>query len=345
MRTTSVEVPPEVSDHTLRTFLRLYQLETWMREMVYLELKAYYGTDWWTEVEDLKKANIRVDLAERYRSKDRQHPHISTPENDPLWFISFDTLLKIIFHPKMWKRFESYFTTKKILQSKFEEIAPVRNRVAHCRSLHPYDLRRLEQLMLDFDQNFWRFCTSYQDYYVFAGNLVTNEVAQKYEKSPDVTVYYGVRPSVKLRRIKPELGRGLVYDVNIASTYPQSRFLDYEPILKYTRNFHKFVLHIVLDSFQTHLRVTIPGTVTAATTIEVIERFWYACRNFYSTRPFVPLVSNAEPKQQDGFMREHEARQKPFDMIAAKWPHYVVPPSHPYDFLDRDCPCSFFGIE
>jgi len=51
MKVLSLELPLEVSEQTLHTFLRLYQLETWMREMVYLELKAYYGIYWWTEVE------------------------------------------------------------------------------------------------------------------------------------------------------------------------------------------------------------------------------------------------------------------------------------------------------
>jgi Swt1-like HEPN len=345
MRNLNVDLPPEVTDQTLRTFLRLYQLETWMREMVYLELKAYYGTEWWTEVEGLKRPNISGHLAAKYRAKDSQHPHISTPETDPLWFISFDTLLKIILHPNMWKRFSPYFTTKKILRSKFEEIAPVRNRVAHCRSLHAYDLRRVEQLMLDFDQRFWRFCTSYQDRYGFVGNLSNNQVARKYADNQDVNVYYTVRPSLKNRRVKPELGRGIIYDVTITSKHPLSRFFDYEQILKSTRNFHKFVLHIVLDSFQNSIRVTIPGTASPTTVIEVVEKFWYACCNFYSIAPLVPHTSKNGNEEPHDLSREHEDRQRPFQLIAAQWPHYVTPSSHPYAFLDGSCPCSFFGIE
>lgn len=344
MPTRTIEVPPEVSDQTLRTFLRLYQLETWMREMVYLELKAYYGIHWWAEVEGLKRANVPVYLAQKYQSRDSQHPHISTPENDPLWFISFDTLLKIIFHPKMWKRFSFYFTTKKILRSKFEEIAPVRNRVAHCRTLHVYDLRRLEQLMLDFDQNFWRFCTSYQDHYYFAGNLADNEVARNFENKSGITLHYTVRPSLKIRRLKPELGRGIIYNVMIASEQPFSRYFDYEAILKYTRRVHKYVLHIVLDSFQNSIRVTIPSTITPSTVIEIVEKFWYACRNYYSTRPLVPTSTRDVASAAD-IRRESEERYRPLQMIASKWPHYVIPPSHPYEFLDGSCPCSFFGIE
>ena len=338
----TTDLPPEVSDQTLRAFLRLYQLETWIREMVYLELKAYYGTDWWAEVEGLRRPNVPVNLAEKYRSKDRQHSHISTPESDPLWFVSFDTLLKIIFHPKMWKRFEPYFTTKKILRSKFEEIAPVRNRVAHCRALHEYDLRRLEQLMLDFDQGFWRFCTSNQDYYVLPEK---NALAAKYKNHPDINVSYTVRPSLKARRIKPDLGRGLVYDATIVSKYPNARYLEYERILRYTQRFHKYVLHIVLDSFQNSVRVTIPGAVAEAIVIEVIEKFHYAALNCYSVVPLVPLKLEAVEETKRDYAREHEQRLRPFQAIAAKWPHYVIPPSHPYAFLDGSCKCSFFGVE
>lgn len=220
MRTRTIDLPLEVSHPTLRAFLRLYQLETWTREMVYMELKAYYGMDWWDEAEEaLRRARFPVNLTSRYLAKDKQHPHISTPENDPLWFISFESLLKIIFDAKLWKLFDSYFTTKRLLRVRFEEILPIRNRIAHCRDLHAYDVDRLEQLMRDFDQGFWRFCTSYNSRYCFAGELSKNKVYQHFEsaRTENLDLHYSVRPLVVSRKPRPDLDRGSIYDVTITT--------------------------------------------------------------------------------------------------------------------------------
>jgi len=33
---------------------------------------------------------------------------------------------------------------------------------------------------------------------------------------------------------------------------------------------------------------------------------------------------------------------RPFEELAAQWPHYVIPPSNPFAVIDPSCPCSFF---
>jgi hypothetical protein len=344
MRLRKLELPPEVSDDTLRAFLRLYQLETWTREMVYLELKAYYGLGWWNEAESaLKRAKLPVNLAERYAARDRRHPHISTPENDPLWFISFDSLLKIVFDSKLWKLFESYFTTKKLLRMKVEEILPIRNRVAHCRALHVYDVDRLEQFMRDFDQGFWKFCTSYSDHYRFVKDLEKNDVNRHFMDASreSLDLYYSARPYVRDRKPKVQLGPDFIYDITIRTKH-LSRYFDYDRILKYTRSFHKFVLHIMLDGFQHGLRITFPSTLSSVTIIEATERFADVAQNTYSIVPlFKPSYADEKEKSaEEDYSREHEERNGPLQQIASQWPHYVIPP---YTFLDRGCPCSFFG--
>jgi len=347
MRLRKLDLPPEVSDDTFRAFLRLYQLETWTREMAYLELRAYYGADWWNEAESaLKRAKFPVNLTNKYVAKDKRHPHISTPENDPLWFISFDSLLKIIFDSKLWKLFESYFTTKRLLRMRFEEILPIRNRVAHCRALHAYDVDRLEQFMRDFDQGFWKFCTSYSDRCHFANDLSKNDVYSHFvtARTENVDLYYSARPYVRDRKPKAQLGPDFIYDITI-STRHLSRYFDYERILKYTRSVHKFVLHIMLDGFQHSLRITFPSTLTSETIIEATERFADVAHNTYTVAPLVGR-SGEDEKEKSGekdYWREHEEHNRPFQQIASYWPHYVIPPSHPYTFLDRECPCSFFG--
>jgi hypothetical protein len=347
MRLRKFDLPPEVSDNTFKAFLRLYQLETWTREMVYLELKAYYGLDWWSEAQGaLTRAKFNVKVTDRYVARDKRHPHISTPENDPLWFISLDSLLKIIFDPKLWKLFAGYFTTKKLLRMRLEEILPIRNRVAHCRSLHAYDVDRLNQFMRDFDQGFWRFCTSYGDQYQFTNALANNDVYSHFmaTKRENINLFYSVRPYVRTRKARVQLGPDFIYDFTVNTRYP-SRYFDYERILKYTRSVHRFALHIMLDGSQHSLRVTFPSTLTSKTIIEAAERFADVAHNTYNAFPLATPPSEVEKEKADetDYFREHEERNRPFQEIASNWPHYVVPPSHPYTFLDRECPCSFFG--
>jgi glycine cleavage system protein P-like pyridoxal-binding family len=152
-----------------------------------------------------------------------------------------------------------------------------------------------------------------------------------------------VRPYLRDRVPKPRPGSGFVYDITIVTRH-LSRFFDYERILKYTQSRHKFVLHVMLDSFQHNLRITFPSTVTPTAIIESIERFEHVAHNNYSIAPLVPLTMQTKEEQspQDSWL-EHEARNRPFQVIASRWPHYVVPPSHPFTFLDGECPCSFFG--
>lgn len=207
------DLPPEVTAYTVDVYLRIFQLETWLRELVYLELKARFGATWWAEAnEALKRSHAAGISAEKSLKADSRHPHMSTPENDPLWFLSFDSLLKIIFDRKLWKRFETYLTTRRLLKAKFEEISPIRNRIAHCRSLHPDDLERLTRLMKDIDQGFWNFCTSYNNEWSLEpykdDPILGHFAEERLPSSLELGINYSVRPSFRrARRYKKALPR------------------------------------------------------------------------------------------------------------------------------------------
>src|SRR6516165_7987607 len=87
--------------------------------------------------------------ADKSITRDKKHPHMATPENDPLWFLSFDSLLKIVFDERLWPLYECYLTTKDLLEAKFSEVLPIRNRVGHNRALHEDDLDRLRRILRD----------------------------------------------------------------------------------------------------------------------------------------------------------------------------------------------------
>jgi hypothetical protein len=140
----TLDLPSGTSPDALRGYCLFYQLERWLREMVYLELKAHFGENWWTEAEQaLKRSRGGGIPAARSLRADKRHPHMSTPENDPLWFLSFDSLTKIILDKKLWRLFASYLTTKSLIRARFDEISPIRNRIAHYRALHKDDIDRV----------------------------------------------------------------------------------------------------------------------------------------------------------------------------------------------------------
>jgi hypothetical protein len=160
----SLELPTGQSPEVVRGYCLVHQIENWFRELVYLELKAHFALNWWSTARKAIERSKSGGLpAERSLKADKAHPHMSTPENDPLWYLSFDSLLKIVFDEELWPLFHPYLTTKQLLRAKVEEIKPIRNRIAHCRSLHADDLDRLEVFVRDMDQGFWKFCTSYNN--------------------------------------------------------------------------------------------------------------------------------------------------------------------------------------
>ena len=194
---------------------------------------------------------------------------MSTPENDPLWFLSLDSLAKIVFDKKLWRLFENYLTTKRLVRAKLEEIAPIRNRIARYRALHKDDLLRVVAVLRDIDEGFWKFCTSYNNAIWFAPPFTRDPIFKHFAArqhlgatrvSPGgyavVGILMGVDVNVELRfsarprarrRVSKIIGqRGYLYDFTFSTTYhhDDSGILDYPRILNATRQYHETVIHI-----------------------------------------------------------------------------------------------------
>lgn len=143
----------ELPDRILQTYSRLWQLETWMRCMVYVELRALEGDSWTTKV--------RLEKVERSQEADKALIHMPTPEEDPLSYAQLSELRRIIRENR--SLFDPFLPPEKIWDARMDEIAQVRHRVAHFRRANEHDLNRVVHLLRDIDKGFWRFCTSYND--------------------------------------------------------------------------------------------------------------------------------------------------------------------------------------
>jgi Swt1-like HEPN len=360
-------LPPEITRDRVALFCRLQQLETWFRELVYVEMKARYGSSWWAECDAaLKRSKGPGIPAHKSLKRDARHPHMATPETDPLWFVSFDALLKILFDRKLWKLFAPYLTTKQLLRAKFEELMPVRHRIAHIRALHPDDLKRTEQVMRDLDQGFWRFCASYNNEQPFIakrqkdpifqylsdrmhGGYVEVEknkwgyVADRRNASMDIMMGLIVRASAGKGGVRSSAtGRkGVLYDV-IFSVAHTSKSFQSGRILAATRREHDRLVHIVLDSSQSALRITLPAVLGESELKHVIDRFDDACRN--SITPVRAGAIGQVGIEFNDDLDSYATKIRPLKLLAAQWPHYVLTPDNPIAILNPDTPCGFFGI-
>jgi hypothetical protein len=341
-------LPDELTPERLAVFCRLHQLETWFRELVYTETKARFGSAWWTECTNALKRNKDRGIApEKSLKRDAKHTHMATAENDPLWFLSFDSLLKILFDRKLWKLFSPYLTTKQLVRAKFIELMPIRHRIAHCRALHPDDLGRVEHVMRDFDQGFWTFCTSYNNSLTFRAEggkrdpvFVHVETGLQRTGRTEVAISLLVRPTARYPRSWSAADqKGLLYDVRFIAHHP-NRFKSAD-VLKYTSERHADIVHIFLDSLENSIRVTIPALLGATKVIDIINRFDHVCKN--TTTPFAHPLGELSEKDEE-FKKRVKRMNAAMNRVARQWPHYVIPPGNPMSFLGPDCPCSFFGV-
>ena len=320
---------------TLALYNRLWQLETWLREMVYVELRTF-EKDWENYLPRAK--------GEYPRSKDKRLTHMATAQESLLAYLTFSDLWNIILDDKLWDCFSLYFPPKDILKGKIEEMSQIRHRVAHFRMPHQDDLRRTELFLRDIDQALWKFCTSYNkafpvplsennplvtrfsrvDQFPFlelypagaAGPRSSNAVLS-------VTIERSIRPWVNLGTLNrpPVSEAGMIYHVLIFAL--DQRTMKYKEILQFTKEVHKNCIHIILGSLGESLTLTFPSILPIEIISETVEEF-------------LRITHSALWRFKSD---EVEAVK-----VAAEWPEYVLPPTNPLAFLCSDMPCSFFGV-
>lgn len=324
---------PELPKRILETYSRLWQLEIWLRRLIYVELSALAADEWTTEVHG----------AEKPWEADKRLTHMPTPERDPLSYVQFSELRRVI--SAQWQLFESFLPPQSLWEAKLEEIVQIRHRVAHFRRGHQDDLQRVVQFLRDLDDGFWRFCTSYNDPQPVLPQSDDPVVANFLHLDPfawgDVgdgkwarigiagpEVRFVVRIEVLCRPwarwATPAAGHpGLLYDVTIHARH-QSH-LEYRRLLESTSRLHKHVVHICLDSVAKSIRITIPTVLGAERVIPIVEQFYEA--SLYC------LVA--------GLSQQSDHAVQAF---SDTWPSYVLGPENPLTFLSPDMPCSFFGV-
>ena len=330
----------------LSTYARLWQFETWLRTMVYVELRARYGDDWESRLQE---------PTEKPHDQDKKLSHMPTRESLPTSYMQLAGLLRTV--EIEWILFEPYLPPKQIWEAKLLEVKQIRHRVAHFRLGHQHDGSRVEQLLRDVDQGFWRFCTSYNSdspilpptkdpvtkKFLHLDPFLWTEVeprkwARCGSADPDLLVSVEVNVLCREWLKSPAMdevadGTGYLYDAKLAARNRQ-RF-DYSRFLKATEHMHSSLCHICLDNSARTLRLTIPAILGATIVIDIYERLIGAAES--ALCPAVPWTY----KEAVG----EPGNETWADAFAEQYPEYVLGPSNPLTFLGPDMPCSFFNVD
>jgi hypothetical protein len=122
---------------------RWWQLETWLREVVYLELRASFGREW-----EQRHLGVRAPgLAER----DQINAYMASVDaDDVLAYLDVFDLFSLI--DKYWGLFEPSLLPHPRWRGLVDALRPLRNRIAHCRRPHPDDVDRIEQALRDLER-------------------------------------------------------------------------------------------------------------------------------------------------------------------------------------------------
>jgi hypothetical protein len=132
-------------------FGRWWELETYLRELVYVEFRALFGIGY--------KQKLGPRPAQR-AEKDRDNAYMASADaGDLLAYCDAGELLDLI--AAEWDLFEPCLLPRNRWEVAAELMRELRNRITHCRRPHGDDLPRLEQLLRDLDHGAKRFYASY----------------------------------------------------------------------------------------------------------------------------------------------------------------------------------------
>ena len=145
-------IPHVMAPTSAGLYARWWQLETWLRELTYVELRALLGIDWASAVR----------AATGRQAKDAAFTHMSGPDNEnPLAYLDYSQLLDVI--RGHWSEIGYALLPERAWQGRQDELQQIRHRIGHLRKPHPDDLGRLEQTLRDLERGTFVALASYND--------------------------------------------------------------------------------------------------------------------------------------------------------------------------------------
>lgn len=122
---------------------RWWQLETWLRDLVYVELKAKHGNAWGQKLKPTaKNRSTREATDADYMPTADAHNVLAYLDVGPLFKLIEDGEWEVLAHA---------FPPLNIWRGRSAELQTIRNRIGHCRRPHRDDLGRVEQTLRDLE--------------------------------------------------------------------------------------------------------------------------------------------------------------------------------------------------
>jgi hypothetical protein len=140
-------VPPSA----LAAYGRWWQLETYLREVAYTELRAAFGASWRDHLGEAATTRAERDQINAYMA--------SADADEPLAYADTSVLFALI--KSKWELFEPVLLPQVRWEGLVDELLSIRNRSAHCRRPHRDDLARLEQSLRNLEPGAREFYRSY----------------------------------------------------------------------------------------------------------------------------------------------------------------------------------------
>jgi hypothetical protein len=132
---------------------RWWQLENWLREVAYVELRARYGVGWVEHLHTTAQKRLAIGQQNAYMA--------SADDEELLAYADVGALFELI--EDNWDLFGPLLPPLQRWRGRADELRELRNRNAHCRRPHADDLARLEQALRDLERGAWLFYSSYVD--------------------------------------------------------------------------------------------------------------------------------------------------------------------------------------
>lgn len=140
--------PPEAT----ALYARWWQLETWLRSLVYVERSARDGRRW---------ADSLPSRAEMLERADLRHGYMASPDAQArLAYLDAGPLLNDVITDD-WELYADALIDKDAWKGRVVELRQIRHRIGHCRRPHQDDLARLEQTLRDIDAGAFRAVAAY----------------------------------------------------------------------------------------------------------------------------------------------------------------------------------------
>ncbi|EGD44000.1 hypothetical protein NBCG_01588 [Nocardioidaceae bacterium Broad-1] len=139
-----------VPARSLALYARWWQLETWLRELVHVELEAKHGEGW---LKVVARANGR-------QAQDAVFAHMESADSrNPLAYLDYSQLLEII--AAEWDLFEPTLIRRSSWEGRQDDLKRIRHRIGHVRKAHSDDLERIEQVLRDLERGAFIAAASY----------------------------------------------------------------------------------------------------------------------------------------------------------------------------------------